>query len=393
MAIISYGCGNNQSGKITAVGTPSADLTAPSTSGASALPSCASTATTNTVGAWRAMSIQGAPPTTFMAGVWTGSEVVVVEPDPLQGSPLSIDAYDPILDRWRNIPVPSNVAFTPRMNPYVGAVADKLIVYGGSADPETRMAGTGYLTDGWVIDLNDLTWTPMAPGPQFWPAEDKVPRVFADGSRALFIPVENYIGVNDVDVAVATYDVSTQRWETVPSPSSTGSFFCIDGPGWNGRQAICADLDYFFNITSSPLAIDPFPSLDESLFMGVQQVIFAPVGEMFFGFQPGTQVFWVDPIRRTWSASAQIPPLGSMMATVNGRVLVWGQGPVTTTSAGTVNISLDAEAFDPVAGVWSPVTCAGAPTWPIIGVSVATPSGLIVFDGSGSPTAHAVLEL
>ena len=58
MALVSYGCGDGQSGVITGVGTPSPDLPVPSTTGASALPSCGSTATP-AVGTWRAMSLQG----------------------------------------------------------------------------------------------------------------------------------------------------------------------------------------------------------------------------------------------------------------------------------------------------------------------------------------------
>jgi len=391
MAIVSYGCGGDQSGKITAIGSPAANLTAPSTTGASGLPACGSTTTTSAVGAWHAMSLQGAPPTTFMAGVWTGSELAVIEPDPSQGSPLSVNAYDPALDRWRNIPVPTNVAFTARMAPYLGAVAGKLIVYGGDADPGT--GAPGHLTDGWVIDLNDLTWTAMAPGPELWPAMDKFPRVFADGQRALFVPSGDYIQANNTDVAVATYDLSTQTWATAPAPGSANGFGCVDGPGWNGHQAICADVDYLFEIGSTLPSVEPFPFLDQSLVKPSTEVMFAPVGDMFLGIQPGVQVFWVDPASLTWSPSAEIPSLGTAAATVNGQVLVWGMGALTTTAAGTPAESLMAATFDPVGGVWSPVTCAGAPTWPIIGVTVATPSGLIVFDGSGSPGAAAVLEL
>jgi hypothetical protein len=399
IALISHGCGGGHSGTITAVGTPSADLTAPSATGVSVLPSCEAAVTSNAVGTWRAMSLQGAPPSSLMAGVWTGSELAVIEPDTREGFPVSLNAYDPILDRWRNIAVPNNIVFTPRTRPYLGVVAGKLIVYGGVSDPPQ----TGYLTDGWVIDLNDLTWAPMAPGPQLWPWGDPAPRVFADGQRAVFVPTENYFQNDDVskNVAVVAYDLSTQTWETVPAPASTNGFFGCGGPGWNGSQVVCGSVGYLFTITSSPLAVKPFPSLDFSSPTGLTEMSFSPVGDMFFGLGPGTQagtqqVFWVDPTRQIWSASTQVPGLGSRVGTVGGEVLVWGTGPVTTTSAGTVTVSLVAEVFDPSAGVWSAVTCSGAPTWPVIGVSVATPSGLIVFDGStgsSSATANAVLEL
>ena len=396
VAVVAYGCGGGKSGVITGIGTPSPDLPVPSTTGASALPSCDSTATP-AVGTWRAMSMQGAPPATpVMRGVWTGSELAVIEPDPQQQrSPVSLNAYDPILDRWRNIPVPTNVAFTPRMNPYLGVVTGKLIVYGGQTDqpPDTP----GYLTDGWVIDLNALTWTPMATGPQLWPANDNFPRVFADGSRAVFLPGEDYVDVKDV--AVATYDLSTDTWETVPSPPSTNGFFGCDAPAWNGGQALCLAADCLYTVTSSPLAIEPFPSLFVTGVGSTVVSVFSPVGDMFLGLGPSAtpgaqEIFWVDPTRQIWSQPAQVPGLGSMVATVNGQVLVWGMGPLTTTSTGTPTDSLVADVYDPVAGVWSPVTCAGAPTWPIGGLTVATPSGLIVFNGSGYPTAAAgVLEL
>ena len=145
--------------------------------------------------------------------------------------------------------------------------------------------------------------------------------------------------------------------------------------------------------------MDPFPTLDDSLqTTGIGGLEFSPVGDLFWGFagghEPGTEeVLWVDPTRQTWSAPTQIPGLGSRMASVNSQILVWGMGAETTTSAGTVTLSLQAEVFDPTAGVWSPVACAGAPTWPFIGVTVATPMGLIVFDGAGSPSASGVLEL
>ncbi len=340
------------------------------------------------------MSLEGAPPSVAMAGAWTGSELAVIDPDPRNGLTPSLNAYDPVLDSWRNIPVPSNVAFRPRTAPYVGAVSGKLIVYGGRADPVSGASNT-LLTDGWVIDLTDSTWTPMTAGPPLWPWGDGYQRVFADGPRALFVPVQGYIGVTDV--AVATYDLSAQTWETAPIPPLTNGFGC-DAPGWNGHLAVCASVFYLFSITSSPLTVTPFPSLDETLPTGSIGAVFAPSGDRFFGLgssgTPGAQdVFWVDPAQHTWSTSTEVPALGSMVATANGQLLVWGQGGLTTTSAGAPTASLDAEVFDPVAGAWSPVTCAGAPTWPIIGMSVATPAGLIVFDGAGSPSASGVLEL
>ena len=301
VAVVAYGCGGGKSGVITGVGTPSPDLPVPSTTGASALPSCGSTATP-AVGTWRAMSMLGAPPATpVMRGVWTGSELAVIEPDPpQQRSPLSLNAYDPILDRWRNIPVPTNVAFTPRMNPYLGVVTGKLIVYGGQADPPPGTAG--FLTDGWVIDLNDLTWTPMATGPQLWPAGDNFPRVFADGSRALFLPGEDYVDVKDV--AVATYDVSTDTWETVPSPSSTNGLFGCDAPAWNGGQAFCQASLFLYTVTSSPLAIEPFPSLFVTGVGSTLVSVFSPVGDMFLGLGPSAtpgaqEIFWVIQLVRS----------------------------------------------------------------------------------------------
>ncbi len=337
------------------------------------------------------MSLSGAPPfTSVMEGVWTGSELAVLEPDPHHGAPLSLNAYDPILDSWRPIPVPSNVALAPRMNPYLGVVAGKLIIYGGSADPAT----TGFLTDGWIVDLNDLTWTPMAPGPQLWDAGDSFPRVFADDSRAVFVPVLDYIDVKDV--AVAAYDLSTQAWETVSPPSSTnGSFGCI-APAWNGGQALCQASVFLYTVTTSPLAIKPFPSLFVP--MGTSNMIFSPLGSTFLGLGPGAvppaeELYWVDPTRQIWSAPAQVSGLGTMAATVNGQALLWGMGPLTTDAAGTVKVSFVAQVFDPAAGVWSPVTCVGAPTWPAGGLKVATPWGLIVFAGADESTENAILEL
>ena len=52
-----------------------------------------------------------------------------------------------------------------------------------------------------------------------------------------------------------------------------------------------------------------------------------------------------------------------------------------------------AQTFDPVAGTYSPVTCAGTPNWPAGGVTVATPTGLIVFNGTLAPDESGLLEL
>lgn len=341
--------------------------------------------------------MQGAPPTTVgMGGVWTGSELAIIETDTQQGSPLSLNAYDPILDRWRNIPVPSDVAFTSRNYPYLGVVAGKLIVYGGVADPPT---GSDSLTDGWVIDLTDLTWTPMTTGPQLWNAGDGFPRVFADGSRAVFVPTLGYIQPNNVDVAVAAYDVSAQTWKTVPSPSSTNDQFGCLSPAWNGGQVLCQGSIELYTVTSSPLAVKPFPSLFVTGAGTVVRPIFSPVGDMFLGLGPSAvssaqDLYWVDPTRQIWSASAQLPRFGTRAATVDGQVLVWGEGsPATTTSDGALAVPVNADVFDPAAGVWSQVTCTGAPTWPFLGLTVATPSGLIVFDGPNRPSSNALLEL
>lgn len=396
VAIVACGCGGGKSAEVRVVGTPSPDLPVPSATGASDLPSCGSTATPP-VGTWRAMSMQGAPPTTVgMGGVWTGSELAIIETDTQQGSPLSLNAYDPMLDRWRNIPVPTDVAFRSRNYPYLGVVAGKLIVYGGVADPPTN---SDPLTDGWVVDLTTLTWTSMTTGPQLWRADDGFPRVFADGSRAVFVPALAYIQPNHVNVAVAAYDLSAQTWKTVPSPSSTNDQFGCLSPAWNGSQVLCQASIDLYTVTSSPLAVTSFPSLFVTGVGTVVSPIFSPVGDMFLGLGPSAvsgakDLYWVDPTRQIWSASAQISSFGTRAATVNGQVLVWGEGsPGTTTSDGALAVPVNAEAFDPPAGIWSQVTCTGAPTWPFLGVTVATPSGLIVFDGADRPSSNAVLEL
>ena len=334
-----------------------------------------------------------------MAGVWTGKELAVINTQPQPGLAWSVSAYDPVLDRWRDIPTPSNVTFASRIEPFLGAVAGKLIVYGGIG--ESPAATEGVLTDGWVIDLTDLTWTAMTPGPPLWPPGEgvRLPRVFADGPRALFVPATD-TSDGTTDVAVATYDLSTQTWETAPTPSTANGFGC-DGPGWNGSQAVCASVYYLYRITSHPLAVEAFPTLDESL-LSYWNVL-SPVGGLFFGVgfplnssvPDANQVFWVDPSRETWSAPTQLPaPLGSAVATVNGQILIWGgTGPATIDPGGRVSETFVGELFDPVAGVWSAVTCVDAPSWAAVGVTVATPTGLIVFNGADDPTAAAVLEL
>ena len=160
------GCGGGGS-KITAVGVPSADLLPP-TAPPSGLgpPSCATNPSQGGVGTWRSISLDGAPSIPEY-GVWTGSEVVVVNSeDPSEvPAPESISAYDPLLDRWRNIAIPSGVAIS-RAEPYLAVVGNKLLVYGGYISPNDSSFDSTYpiLTSGWSIDLQTGAWTPMAAG-------------------------------------------------------------------------------------------------------------------------------------------------------------------------------------------------------------------------------------
>jgi len=384
------GCGSGDASKITAVGVPSADLPSPTAPLSGFVPpSCATNPTQDGVGTWRPISLDGAP-SVAEYGVWTGTEVVVVNSqDPSETSaPESISAYDPVLDRWRNIAIPSDVALS-RSEPYLAVVGNKLLVYGGYASGNGSPSGSSYpvLTSGWSIDLQTGAWTSMAAGPPMSPGGIfYVQPVFASGTRALFIPFLAYDLPNGDTIAAATYDISADQWATVAAPGSTTSFGCFY-PGWNGQQAACNDADYLFLVSAEPLAIKPVPKLLDST-LARYPIAFTPVGDLFFGLgsdplsQSTAQVFWFDPAHQDWSAPTPIPGgLGLKITTINGRVLFWGEQNVGPT------------VFDPVAGTWSPVTCVGAPSVAPLGFEVPTNSGLIVVGGTQLPADNGVLEL
>jgi hypothetical protein len=342
------------------------------------------------VGTWRSISLDGAPPAAEY-GIWTGSEVVVVNSqDPSEGpAPESISAYDPVLDRWRNIAIPGDVTLS-RTEPYLAVVGNTLLVYGGYASPESSAPDTTYypiLTSGWSIDLHTGTWTPMTAGPPMDPGGIfYVQPVFASGRRALFVPFLPYYLPNGDTVAAATYDVSADQWKTVPVPTSTTTFGCFY-PGWNGQQAACNSADYLFLVSADPLAVKPVPKLLDSSWAG-HSILFTPVGDLFFGiafdssFQGTTQSFWFDPTHNNWSAPTPLPGwLGFKITTVNGQVIFWGEPNVSPT------------VFDPGNGTWSPVTCVGAPSLAALGIEVPTNSGLIVVGGTLLPAENGVLEL
>jgi hypothetical protein len=382
------GCGGD-GGKITAVGVPSADLPPPTAPPSGLVPlSCTTTPTQDGVGTWRPISLDGAP-SVAEYGVWTGTEVVVVNSqDPSDGpAPESISVYDPVLDSWRNIAIPSDVALS-RSEPFLAVVGNKLLVYGGYASANSSRGPTyPVLTSGWSIDLQTGAWTSMAAGPPMNPGGIfYVQPVFASGTRALFIPFLPYGLPNGNTIAAATYDSSADQWATVAAPGSTTSFGCFY-PGWNGQQAACNDADYLFLVTAEPLAIKPVPKLLDSAW-GPYSIVFTPVGDLFFGLgldlsaQGMAQVFWFDPAHENWSAPTPIlGGLGLKITTINGRVIFWGEPNVGPT------------VFDPVAGTWSQVTCVGAPPIAPLGFEVPTNSGLIVVGGTQLPADNGVLEL
>jgi hypothetical protein len=391
-------CGGDGSvgGRITTVGTPSPDLPTPAAPAPLLLSSCTASPDRVGVGQWRPLSLIGAP-ALAEAAVWTGTELVVANTQKLASAPpsfnvQSISAYDPVLDRWRDIAPPAGVALD-RLSPYLGFVAGRLLLYGGYGGyGGAGVSPPGILTDGWMIDLQTGAWTAMVAGPVLAPANGRQ-RVFSAGTRALLLPEF------DQKFAAATYDVATGEWATVPYPTSTPRGGCVS-PGWNGRTALCGSLDYLFVVTPDPLSVSPFPKLlDAEL-----TVSSAPLGDRFFawGF-PDSDVygtshrgFLVDPLRRTWGATADVPQRANpLLATVNGRVVIWGgNAPNSGTSTLLGEPRNDGAVFDPTSGTWSPITCIGAPTPSAYYFALAaTNAGLVMFSGSEVPAGNAILEL
>jgi hypothetical protein len=310
--------------------------------------------------------------------IWTGREMVIANTD--QPSP-SLSAYDPTLDQWREIPVPDPVALR-RGSPYLGAVAGKVLLYGG-----LDLSSASSLTDGWTIDLTTGSWAPIPAGPPLSIPDDHLQHVFAAGTRALILPVA------DAHTLAATYDLVSGRWDSVPRTEATPGGDCFFSAGWNGGIALCGGWrGYLFVVTPQPLSATPFPKL---LDKGGFYLLFTAYQDRFFTWAyPGFNVsdteyraFWIDRKRREWGATPAVPRRRDpVLATVAAGILVWGGDPNDYGSARN-----DGALLDPVAGTWSRVSCVGAPDPNrVSGTVLPTETGLIVFRGPGA--ANAVLE-
>ena len=384
-SITSMACDEDPPGPrlITEIGIPSPDVPAAPAPTDLELPSCAAEPGRTGVGSWRAISNTGAPAYAHY-GAWTGKELVIVNPLITPGQ--SVTAYDPASDTWRAFTIPSYPEDFDRWYPFIGAVGNKLIIYGGHRTDQ------GHLRNGWLLDLETGVWTAMnadgAPPMEAGGGEDDVPRMFAAGTRALFVG-----GPASGDkAAVASYDTVSGRWEHALAPADATTFSCR-APGWNGTQVMCAGSSYLFEISADPLAIKTVPRLFDPPNLAIT---FVPVGDRFFGWGEDaggdlSQAFFFDPARDLWSVLAASPARRfPQVSGAQGRVIIWGGSHYTNQGNGPVSDRrTSGVVFDPATNTWSPTSCIGAPA--IEGNVFRTSTGFIQFDGNQA--ANVLFEL
>jgi hypothetical protein len=370
-------------------------------------PTCTDDPNREGVGHWKPISLDGAPTYPGVA-VWTGSEVV--DADVSQKYVGTIKAYDPVLDRWRDL-LPPDASYLNRNLPFLGAVGGALVFYGGYRECSACTSPIQWLNDGWTIDLATGTWSPMQPGPTLMnDIAPPIPRVFGAGSKALFLLDE------DGGTAAATYDLPTGTWKT--DAGFAGSGGAVAGgcghPAWNGQVAMCQWLlsDGMVTITPDPLVWMPFLAL-VNVPADLISLVFAPLGDTYFVLGvpndpeldgDADYVFRVDPIAQTWSELVPVPQAGldrrmpALLATIGSRIVSWG-GAMSMHDLPDLagEIRNDGVAFDPATGTWSSLTCVGAPAAPhAFSQIVATSSGFVVleenYDGSGL-AGSALFEL
>jgi hypothetical protein len=364
--------------RVTEVGVPSPDVRAVPAPSDLNLPPCGMDPTRPGVGSWRSISNLNAPAMAWL-GTWTGKEMVIVNSFP--GYPKAVEAYNPASDTWRTFAIPSSETFE-RFGPYVGIAGTSLIVYGGY-----NTSSSLTYNDGWLIDLESGEWTAIntegAPALRHV-SEAGLPRVFTVGTRLLFVPSSAR-----EDVAAATYDTITGKWERIAPPTDAIYYGCSE-LGWNGSYVVCSAHEYIFQITAEPLAIRTVPRLFVQ--NEIWSIAFVPMGDLFFGYgkaitDDGTFLsFFFDPTRGMWGQLTASPsrrfPLVSGPA---GRILIWGGSNRDNPSeVASGERRSDGVVFDPGTNAWSPTTCVGAPpSGRLSGVVVATPTGFILFSGNG----------